>query len=231
MDQGYDKIEEKTNNIVKNLHKLNNNICVVKKKIIVLDNINSKLTKHKILKLGNDNIQFQSDVLKNEFTYYSNLYDIIVDKYSKELYELTEYILIILLSLNKFEIDNNQSKKDIYNKIIFTKKNSNVSTGKLKEIVNNIINNLKVVNEFISLFDSYIEKYSETNNSKNIHNSNYELNIKYKKKAILLEYNKYCDKFNKIIDYFSECLVAVISQIESSELLNFLLQLKTIEKK
>lgn len=231
MDKGYEKIEEKTNKIVKNLHKLNNNICVVKKKIIVLDNINSKLTKQKILKLGNDNIQFQSDVLKNEFTYYSNLYDIIVDKYSKELYELTEYILIILLSLNKFEIDNNESKKDIYNKIIFTKKNSNVSTGKLKEIVNNIINNLKVVNEFISLFDRYIEKYSETNNSKNIHNSNYELNIKYKKKAILLEYNKYCDKFNKIIDYFSECLVAVISQIESSELLNFLLQLKTIEKK
>ena len=32
MDSGYEKIEEKTNNIVKNLHKLNNNICLVKKK-------------------------------------------------------------------------------------------------------------------------------------------------------------------------------------------------------
>ena len=110
------------------------------------------------MKLGNDNIQFQSDILKNEYSYYSNLYNIIVDKYSKELYELTEYILIILLSLNKFEIDNNESKKDIYNKIIFTKKNSNISTGKLNEIVNTIINNLKVVDEFIKLFDSYIEK-------------------------------------------------------------------------
>ena len=183
------------------------------------------------MKLGNDNIQFQSDILKNEYSYYSNLYNIIVDKYSKELYELTEYILIILLSLNKFEIDNNESKKDIYNKIIFTKKNSNISTGKLNEIVNTIINNLKVVDEFIKLFDSYIEKYSETNNSKNIHNNNYELNIKYKKKAILLEYNKYCDKFNKIIEYFSECLESVISQIDSSELLKFLLQLKNIENK
>ena len=229
MNLDYESLNEKTGNIVKHLQQLTKNISLLKKKIVTLDSINTKLEKNKILKIGNDNIQFQSDILKNEFSYYSNLYNIILDKYSKELYELTEYILIILLSLNKLEFDNNEEKKTIYNKIIFTKKNTKTSAGKLKEIINNIINNLKIVDEYINLFNIYISKYSKDNSKKNIHNTNYELTIHYKKKSILLEYNKNCDKFQKIIDYFSDSLDSVIGQIDNSPLLNFFLQLKTKE--
>ena len=63
---------------------------------------------------------------------------------------------------------------------------------------------------------------SNKNKKDNIHNNNFELNAKYKEN-ILLEYNKYCDKFIKVIDYFRECSDSVIDQIETSKLLKFFL--------
>jgi hypothetical protein len=228
MSINYDDLAEKTDNLVTNIHKLKENISVLKKKIIMISCINNKLEKNKILKQEtNSNLLFQSSILKNEYIYYTNIYDIIIDKYSKELYELSEYILIILVSLNNLEIDNNDAKKLIYNKIIYTKKNNTMNSGKLKEIINNITNNLKVVDEFIKLFDIYIEKLSVENKNKNIHNSNFEINIKYKKQIIIVEYTKYCDKFIKNIDYFKLCSDSIINQIETSELLKFFLKLKT----
>lgn len=223
----YANVEKKTQHIIINLQKLNTNISILKKKIFQLNKINTKLEKNKILKIENsNNILFQSTILKNEYSYYSNIYNIILDKYSRELYELTEYILIILISLNKLEIDNKVSKKTIFNKIIYTTQITDISSGKLKEIINNIINNLKVVDEFIKLFDTYITTLSENNKQKNIHNSSFELNIKYKKESIVVEYNKYCDKFIKTTQYFTECSDSVVNQIENSQLLNFFLKLK-----
>lgn len=227
MSLDYNNLEDKTYNIITNLQSMNDNIFVLKKKIILLDNINKKLEKNKMLKHdNNNNLLFQSNILKNEYSYYTNIYDIILDKYSKELYELSEYILIIIIALNKLEIENNDSKQLIYNKIIYTKQLGNINTGKLKEIINNIINNLKIVDEFIKLFDSYINKLTLDNSDKNIHNNNFELAIKYKKESIILEYNKYCDKFIKIIDYFKDCTDCVIKQIETSQLLKFFMKLK-----
>lgn len=227
MNIDYGNLEEKTDIIITNLHKLNHNINVLKKKINQINIINKKLGSNKVLKQeNNSNLVFQCNILKNEFFYYSNIYEIILQKYTKELFELSDYIIIILISLNSLEIDNNEEKKQIYNKIIHTKKTPNKSSGKLKETINNITNNLKVVDEFISLFNSYIEKLSKENKSKNIHNNNFEINIKFKKEGIVLEYNKYCNKFIKNIDYFKLCLDSIIDQIETSKILIFFLKLK-----
>lgn len=223
----YKSLEDKTTKIIENLQKLNNNISSLKNKIIMINNINSKLEKNKILKQdAYSNLTFQSNMLKNEYSYYTNIYNVILDKYSKELIELSEYILIILLSLNKLEIENNEKKKIIFNKIIYTKKLTKKTSGNLKEIFTNIINNLKVVNEFIELFNEYIKKLKVKNNDKNLHNNNFEINIKYKKEVICIEYNKYCDKFVKTINYFMECSENVIKQIDSSDLLKFFLNIK-----
>ena len=223
----YTNLEKKTNHIITNLQKLSTNISLLKTKLFQLNKINTKLEKNKILKIENsNNILFQSTILKNEYNYYSNIYNIILDKYSRELYELTEYILIILISLNKLEIDNKEHKKTIFNKIIYTTQITDISSGKLKEIIHNIINNLKVVDEFIRLFDTYITTLSENNTQKNIHNSSFELNIKYKKESIVVEYNKYCDKFIKTTHYFTDCSDSVINQIDNSQLLKFFLKLK-----
>lgn len=223
----YKELEEKTKKIVDNLQNLNNNINILKKKIVLIDNINQKLEKNKILKQDLDsNLSFQSKMLKNEYSYYTNIYNVIIDKYSKELFDLSEYIIIILLSLNRLEIENNNEKKNIFNKIIFTRKITKNTSGRLNELFTNIINNLKVVDEFINLFNDYITKLKVQNSNKNLHSNNFEINVKYKSEVITIEYNKYCDKFVKIINYFLECSNNVISQIETSKLLSFFLSIK-----
>ena len=223
----YEESESKISQIIANLQNINKNISFLKKKILIIKNINSKLEKNKILKQeNNNNLAFQCNVLKNEFSYYTNLYNILLNKHSQELYEISEYILIILFSLNKLEIDNIQEKNVIHNKIIYTRRINNITSGKLKELITNIINNLKVVDAYIKLFDSYINVLKSQNNKKNLHSNNFEINLKYKKQTIILEYNKYSDKFKKTIDYFLECSTSIVEQIDSSNLLKFFLQLK-----
>ena len=225
----YENVQSKTNNIVSNLHKLNNNISNIKKKITLLNKVYLDLEKNKILtqEYSNNKLLFQSSILKNEYYYYKNIYDLILEKYSKELYELSECILIILISLNNLEINNLEEKHNIFSKIIYTKKLDNINFGQLNEIINNIINNLKLVDNFIEIFDIYLTNLKKKNDHNNIHNNPFEISVKYKKETILLEYNKYCDKFIEVIDYFNECSDSVIDQINSSKLLKFLLNLKS----
>tara|TARA_B100000575_G_C23138492_1_gene661998 strand:- start:3280 stop:4011 length:732 start_codon:yes stop_codon:yes gene_type:complete len=223
----YEQIENKTKKIILNIQFISNNISLLKNKIVNISATNSKLGKNKMLKQeNNSNLEFQCNILKNEFYYYTNIYNILIDKHSKELFEISEYILIILFSLNQLEIDNNQEKNTIYSKIIYTNKISNNTSGKLKELINNIINNLKVVDEFIQLFNDYIDKLHIQNNKKNLHSNNFEINVKYKKETIVLEYNKYNDRFNKTIDYFLKCSTTIVEQINNSNLLNFFLKIK-----
>ena len=119
----YISLDEKTNRIMDNIETLNSKLTVIKRKISTINNVNQKLEKNKILKQDeNSNLAFQSIMLKNEFSYYLNIYNFTKSKYSKELRELSEYILIILVSLNKLEIGNDEKKKEIFNQIIYKKK-------------------------------------------------------------------------------------------------------------
>ena len=223
----YSKLEEQTSKIISNLENVNTIIGKLKKKIVLINGINSKLEKNKILKQDiNSNLTFQSIMLKNEFSYYTNIYNFTKNKYFKELTELSEYILIILISLNKLEIGNTDKKADIFNKIIYSRKITKKTSGELREIFTNIINNLKLVDEFIKLFNNYIEQLKSQNNDKNLHSNNFEININYKKDIITIEYNKYCDKFVKTINYFHECSDNIAKQLENSNLLKFFLNLK-----
>ena len=71
----YHSLDEKTSKIIDNIDTLNNKIGVIKKKISTISNVNQKLEKNKILKQDvNSNLAFQSIMLKNEFTYYLNIF-------------------------------------------------------------------------------------------------------------------------------------------------------------
>ena len=70
----------------------------------------------------NTYLVFQTNILKNEYTYYKKLYDLVIAKYANEIFELSEYIVMVLLSLNKIEVDNLEKKRNIFNKIINVKK-------------------------------------------------------------------------------------------------------------
>ena len=135
---------------------------------------------------------------------------------------------MILRSLNKLEIDSDEDKNNICNKIIQIKKTKIISYGKLNEIINSCINNLKLIDEYVIIFDKFINKTINSNTLDNIHNTTYEINIKNKKETIILEYNKYYEKFIKINEYFKDCSGCVIDQIDNSNLLKFFLSEKSI---
>lgn len=227
---GYKEILKQTNNIIINLNKINVNIHKLKNKIIQLNKINSSLENNKLYKSVEMNSVFQLDILKNELRYYNNIYFIFLDKYMTELNAISEYILIILVSLKKLELENKNSIERLFNKIIFTKNTSNTNSDKLKELINSIINNLKVVDDFINLIEYYLEELSFNNKKNNIHNDDLELNLKHKRNALLLEHKKHFDNFLSSIYYFKDSSDTVINQIETSELLNFFLNLKSKDK-
>jgi len=223
-------VVEQTNNIINNLQLLDRNISKIKKKIAKVNKLYLHLEQNKILVINpsSNYLKFQLAVLKNECSYYKNLYTLILNKYTTEIYELSDYIYMILLSLNKLEIEKDEDKTNICNKIIHIKKTSNISYGKLNEIINSTINNLKLINEYVKLFDSYINKTVSNNNIENVHNNTYEISIKNKKDSIILEYNKFYNKFIKIVSYFKECSDCAIDQIDTSKLLKFFLKGKSI---
>jgi len=229
-DKQTNTIIYQTNSIICNLNLLERNISKIKKKIAKVNKLYLQLEKNKILVIDpNSNyLKFQLSVLKNECSYYKNLYTLLLNKYANEIYELSEYIYLILVSLNKLEIEKDEEKTNICNKIIHIKKTPNISYGKLNEIINSAINNLKLINDYVKLFDGYINKTVSNNNFQNVHNNTYEISIKNKKESIILEYNKFYNKFLKIVSYFKECSDGVIDQIDNSKLLKFFLKGKSI---
>ena len=223
----YACLDEKTTKIIENIETLNSKVSMIKKKIFTISDVNHKLSKNKMLKQDeNNNLSFQSVMLKNELSYYSNIYNFTKSKYFKELSELSEYISIILVTLNKLEIGNVEKKKDIFNKIIYTKISSKETPSVLIDLNNKITNNLRLIDKFIKLFEHYIKELKAQNSNKNLHSNNFEININYKKEIVSIEYNKYCNKLIKTIDYFFECTNNIINQLDTSNLLKFFLNLK-----
>ena len=220
----YNNMLSNTELIIDNLTNLDINITKIKKKINMINKVYNKLEKNKILTIDkNSYLIFQTQFLKNEYLYYSNIYNISIEKFAFELYDISEYITLILISLEKLEIEHVNEKSNILNKMIHVKKVKQINYGKLTEIINSTITNLKLINDFNELFNSYIEKTQSKNKTLNLHCNTFEINIVNKKNTILLEYNKYMDKFNKLLEYFKECLTAVNDQIDTSKLLDFFL--------
>ena len=83
----YEKLKTDTHLIIENLNLLSNNVVKIKFKIGSINKIYKSLESNKILinSASNSYLLFQSNVLKNEYSYYKNLYDLILDKYSKEI--------------------------------------------------------------------------------------------------------------------------------------------------
>ena len=226
----YPELLEKTEFIISNLNNLDTNISKIKKKINLINKVYQKLLKNKVLVNNTDNtyLLFQTQILQNEHRYYKTHYDLILKKYAAEIFELSEYICMVLLSLHKLEIDDVSSKNLIIGKMITYQKPSRINYGKVTEMIHNTIHNLKLVEEFVQLFNKYVQNTMKYNQKVNIHNNNYEQTIQNKKKTVLVEYEKHCDRFIKLIEYFKKCSESIMQQINSSEFLKFFLTEKTI---
>ena len=222
----YEEISNNNNIIIKNLSYLEQTINNINKKNLQLNSIYRKIENNKILICNPQQsyLNFQLKILKNEANYYRNIYNFIINKYYYELYELSENIIIILISLNKLEIDSKENKQNIFNKLITIKKEQIINYGKIIELVNITINNIKLVNEFLLIFSSYLESLIKSNTKDNIHNNSFELTIENKKCTITIQYNNICNKLNKIIKYFMDCSNSIYNQIKTSSYLLFFLK-------
>ena len=109
----YNNVLSNTDLIIDNLNNLDVNIAKIKKKINMINKVYNKLEKNKILTIDkNSYLIFQTQFLKNEYLYYSNIYNISIEKFAFELYDISEYITLILISLDKLEIDHINEKMD-----------------------------------------------------------------------------------------------------------------------
>ena len=125
----YETILSKTNEIINNLHSLDGNIVKIKKKIVHINKVFKRLSQNKILVNDGDNtyLVFQTNILQNEHKYYQNLYNMMIQKYTSEIVELSEYIYG-LISLYKIEIDDVDAKKN-FKKMIKLNKSKDISYG------------------------------------------------------------------------------------------------------
>ncbi len=221
----YSPILGNTKNIIENLNFMEGNVSKIKRKIGVISKVYQKLEKNKILVNQSKEtfLVFQTNILKNEYKYYQNLYQLMIQKYAEEVFELSEYIVMVLVSLNKLEIDNSEKKTNLLNQMITLKKPQHINYGKLNEIISATVNNLKLVEQFIKLYEGFLNKTLKNNEKANIHNNNFEVTIKSKKESILLEYQKYTQRFEKLIQYFKNGSDSIVNQISTSEVLKFFL--------
>lgn len=195
----------------------------ISKKLREIHKMYIRFNKNTLLIKTNSFLTFQTDSLKNELTYYRKIKKIILQKFKKELIDISDYILIMLFSLEKIELDNNADKKLILSKKKIFKKNNSIDIQNIKEIIDINVINLKLIDNFINLYDNYIQKTESINNKKNIHCTNFKLITDNKKNQINLEFKKYYNQLKELLVYFVNCSEAISKQIENPKLLDFFL--------
>ena len=218
-------VNTKIQQIFKTINELQNYIDKINKKINTISKLASKFINNKtlILKDTNTFLKFQKELLNNQKIYYSNMKTIIYNKFCKELTEISELIIMTLVSLKNLEIDYVQEINNILKKLIIFKKNK-TNDNKIIELTNSTINNLSLIDEFLTLFDKYIVYRTNKNKKENIHCNNFELDMTIKKNVILIEYNKFSKKIIKLVDYFVNCCNVVNEQLNNTNILNFVLE-------
>lgn len=123
--------------------------------------------------------------------------------------------------MEDLDIGYQADKQNIMKKVQKIKKVKNTDSGKIFELVNITINNLKLTKKFIDLFENFILFHESDDNKKNIHSKNLNNNLMNKKNHYELEYKKYLDQLNILIDYFNQLALNVKNQFKNHEILRF----------
>lgn len=220
--------DEKINNQIKDINttikNINETLISIDNKIEKINNIYMSYGYNKNLNLNKTNtyLKFQIDLLNNEKTYYSNVKKLLVKKFISDLGDISENIIIILVSMSDLDIGYEEEKKVVFKKILKFKKQKELNDIKLIEQINITINNLKLIEEFIKIFEKYILDNEDQNRKNNIHSKNFKINLMIKKKHYDLEYSKYVEQLVELINYFKDLCESIEQQKNNQEILNFL---------
>jgi hypothetical protein len=238
MSINYDDINTKINKLFKVLGSMDTEIENINKQIWKINNIYMINEFNKNLKLDKSNsyLKFQVDLLKNEKKYYLQIKKIFTYKFVKELYEINDDIILLIITIDNLDFDYNESKKNIMKKILKISSNKkDINFNKIIELVNIIINNLELLDKLIKLFENYILDIVEKNKNDNIHSKTFRVNLMNKKNHLNLEYIKFCNQLDLLVNYFNDFATCIKLQLNKQELLNFFVNtkkdLKLIEDK
>jgi len=218
-----DDLNSKINKIVDTMDKLDVNIEKINSKIIDINKLYMRYDLNNTLPLKKTTtyLKFQIDLLNTEKRYYKNIKKIILQKLSTEIYEVAEFSLLMLGSLDDINIEKKVEKNNILNKIVKIKKKEKIDYNNIVILINSTIKNLNLINDFLQLIETYINEEVTNSNNKNYHTTNFKVSLLNKKNHISLEYEKYCSQLNELINYFVNCSNSITSQLEKQELFNF----------
>lgn len=225
-----DELSTKINKILSLIRKIEIFIEKIKNKVSEINTIyiEFEFNKNLIFTKTNSYLKFQVELLNNEKAYYTKVKKTIVRKLSTELYEISEYIIIILISMENLDINKREEIKQIMTKIIKIKKKHKYNSSQLVEMVNSTNHNIQLVADFIQLFDNYIHGLDIISKQKNFHCKTLRLNLTNKKNHIVIEYEKYCEQLKETINYFVGCSDAISFQIDNNKLLSFFISHENI---
>lgn len=218
-------INNKVNQICQCLDFLNNNTLKINQKISEITEVYYKFNFNNTLQINEsfEYMKFQIELLKVENKYYSDLLAKIKFKFIKDIYEISESILMLLCSIENINLDNNKEKDNILERVVALKKHkNNLETSEILEIINSTLCNLDLTKEFVNIFEKYIIDTIKKNKRENLHCNNFKINLQNKKEHILLEYNKFYNKINELVTYFVLLTAELTKQLKYQKLLDFL---------
>jgi hypothetical protein len=232
MDKKYildsNDINTKVTSIFNIIELLDKNIEKIHQKISDIRKIYMRFEFNKNLpfKKTNSYLKFQIDLLINEKKYFKNIKNNILEKISKDIYDVAEYSLLVLLSIDDIDIGKNIEKIQIIKKIIKIRKSNTHESDKIITLIHSTLNNLNLINDFINLIDDYTNEIIINHKNNNIHSNNFKITLKYKQNSIISEYVKYTSQIKELIDYFYNLTNSINSQINNQDILKFIVNKK-----
>ena len=162
--------------------------------------MNYEYNKNLNLNQTNSYLKFQVDMLNNDKTYYLTLKNIFIKKFTTDIYNILDSIIIILVSMDDLDFGLDEEKKKIFGQILKFNKSKELNKAKIVELINVTISNVKLIKKFIDLFEVYILESEKDNIKHNIHSNIFKINLMHKKKHFELEYNTYSEKISELIN-------------------------------
>jgi len=215
-DFDLDNIESKIKEVNNMFKLINNSIETYKKKYTSINDKMNMLNNKTNLNLDNTTnlLKFQNLLILNEIKYLNSLKQIVSVRLNTELYNLSEKLTFISISIINLNKDINQ---DHINQIKKVEKNSSIDT-----YIEIILDNFSNIKQLLLKLKDYGENINNEMTQGNFHCGTLNIDLTTKRIHIFLEYKKIVNYFYTIVNYFSEIAENINNNLDNTSIFNFL---------
>ncbi len=167
------------------------------------------------LKLENSTqlLQFQQSIIVNEINYFKNLKSILLMNVNNQLYDLSENISFLTMSVVNIYKDISSNEK---RQIAMTHKHDSFI-----KIVSDINANFAYIKEMLANFQTYNEQLTKEMKDGNFHCKTLQKDMENIYNHINTEYLKYVHNASQRIEYYVEFSNKISEQIDSTKIIEF----------